>query len=381
MRCRFLFLREWIVGWGVVCSSLVFSPFPLAASPVGAGLPPDRVDAVTASVSLYPDPLLAKLLIAATYPLEVDEAGRWLRKHNSVTGAALDRAIARQNWDDSIKDLTRVPAVLSMMDDRLEWTQNLGDAFLAQPNDVFASVQRLRAMALKARTLRSTSQEMVREEHGQIVIRPAVAQVVDVPFYDPQVAYGKWPHAIYPPMWWTAPRGYVYGSGVGFMTGIGIPAAFWKDMVDWDARRVLVKNAVGLTDYNRVAGMPWIHDPDHRRFVSYSTPELRHHYGRDFPPDRRATANLRGYDIKQEPFAPGRMVQTRAGTMPVRKISEEMKSKPRPSIFQNIGQGASERLFSRRGNASIFAARHDNSHFEIGELAAASIKADTVAAR
>jgi hypothetical protein len=252
----------------VAGSALLSSPPPLVASLQNTGLPPDRVDALVASIALYPDGFLAKLLIAATYPLEVDEAERWLQQHKGLTGAALDHAIAGQSWDDSIKDLARVPAILSMMDDRLEWTQHLGDTFLAQRSDVLASIQRLRAMALKVRILHSTAQQKVTGGQNRIVIEPAVSQVLDVPFYDPRVAYGQWPHPIYPPMWWTPPRGYVYGSGIGFMTGVGIPAAFWKHGLDWDTGRLFVNNAVGTSDYNRVAGTTWVHDPRHRKKCS-----------------------------------------------------------------------------------------------------------------
>lgn len=379
MRCRCL--REWIVIWGLVGCSLAISPLALAASPESAVLPTDRVDALVASIALYPDPLLAKLLIAATYPLEVDEAERWLRKHNSMTGVVLDRAIASQRWDESVKDLARVPAVLSMMDVRLEWTQNLGDALLAQPGDVFASVQRLRGMALKARTLHATSQQNVTVESKRIVVQPAVPQVIEVPLYDPRVAYGEWPHPMYPPMWWTAPRGYTYGSGIGFMSGIGIPAAFWKDTVDWGAGKLLVRNSVGFSDYNRVTGTPWTHDPAHRRFVSYSTPQLRFRYNRDFTSGEKARQSLLGYDSKNVPLVPERSLRTSGPTLQIHESSNDTKAKPRPSVFENIGQGARERLFSSRGNASIFAARHDNSHFAIGELTAAAVEPDTVAAR
>lgn len=378
MRCRHL--REWIVVSALAVSSLASSSLPPATASESAGLPPDRVDSLLSSIALYPDPLLAKLLIAATYPLEVDEAELWLRQHASVTGAALDRAVASQSWDDSIKDLARLPAVLSVLDDRLEWTQMLGDTFLAQPDDVFASVQRLRAMARKAHTLHSTLQQKVTVERKVIRIEPAVAEAIDVPFYDPRVAYGTWPYPMYPPMWWTAPRGYIHGSGLGFMTGIGVPAAFWKDTVDWDDRKLLVNNAVGPGDHNRGTGTFWTHDPDHRRFVSYSTPQLRRRYGRGFPSGIETRGSLRGYDPGYE-LAVKRTVSARGRFVPLRQASNDTRLNAWPSLFDDIDQGGRERAFSKRGNASLAAARHDNPHFAIGEIAAGAAETGTIAAR
>lgn len=379
MRCRRLCER--MVTWAFVGSSLVFSLVPPAASSESAASPPDRMDALVASIALYPDPLLAKVLIAATYPLEVDEAEHWLREHKRMTGAALDRAIAARVWDDSIKDLARIPGVLSMMDDRLRWAQNLGDAFLAQPGDVFASVQRLRAIALEARTLHSTSQQNVTGERTRIVIKPAAVQVVDIPFYDPRVAYGAWPHPMYPPMWWTAPKGYSYGSGIGFMTGISVPTHFWRNTVDWDTGTLLVGNAVGPGDYNGGRRTPWFHNPEHRRFVSYSTAGLRRRYGRGFPSGKETSESFRGYDLKQQPLANERTPRTRAAARRSHEGSSDTTAKPRLSAFEDIDQGVRERLFSRRGNTSILDARRDNSHFAVGESAAAAPDADTVAAR
>ena len=102
---------------------------------------PDNI----APVALYPDQLLAKVMIASTYPLEIVEAARWVKQNGSLKGGALDKALAKQSWDDSVKALARVPSVITMMNDRIDWTQKLGDAFLAQQQDVMASVQRLRA--------------------------------------------------------------------------------------------------------------------------------------------------------------------------------------------------------------------------------------------
>jgi hypothetical protein len=270
-----------------------------------------------------------------------------------------------------------------MMDDRLEWTQNLGDTFLAQRSDVLVSIQRLRAMALKARILHSTAQQKVTGERNRIVIEPVVPQVLSVPFYDPRVAYGQWPHPIYPPMWWNPPRGYLYGSGVGFMTGVGIPAAFWRHGLDWDTGRLFVDNTVGFGDYNRVAGTAWVHDPQHRHFVSYSTPELRVRYGRDFASGRETKWSFRGYDVMDPRPAAQRVGRTHGRTVRMREPSNDAKAARRLNVFEDMDQGARERLFSRRGNESILAARRYNTHLATGdnEIAAAAAETDTVAAR
>jgi hypothetical protein len=318
------------------------------------------VDALLASVALYPDQLLAKVLTAATYPLEVDEAAHWLQRNKSLTGGAFERAIAAQRWDDSVTDLMRVPGVLSMMADRLEWTQDLGDALLAQQNDVLAAIQRLRAMARNAQTLHSTAQQKVFDRRNTIVIEPAVPQVVNVPYYDPRVAYGKWPHAAYPPLSWTSPRGYAYGPGIGFMAGVAVSAGFWRNGFDWKSKTLYVDNSVTFGNFDRARGTSWSHDPEHRRYVTYSTYELRTRYHRSFTPGEDAKWAFRGYDLN-ETSPPARSTAVAHGrNTGNRQASHDETPGRHIFVFEGLGDGALVRLFSTRGNASMLAAARDN---------------------
>ena len=126
------------------------SPLPALGQARGrrqpAGSPPapkpGELEALVAPIALYPDQLLAKVLIASTYPLEIVEAARWRQQNKGLTGSALDSALASQTWDDSVKDLTRVPDVLEMMDKQISWTQKLGDAFLTNQAEMLKAVQR-----------------------------------------------------------------------------------------------------------------------------------------------------------------------------------------------------------------------------------------------
>jgi hypothetical protein len=123
-----------------------------------------QIAQVVAPIALYPDPLLTQVLMASTYPLEVVEAARWSRDNPTVKGQALETAMQAQSWDPSVKALTAVPQTLEMMSDKLAWMEELGDAFLAQQQDVLNAVQTLRAEAQAAGNLKSTPQQVVTTE-------------------------------------------------------------------------------------------------------------------------------------------------------------------------------------------------------------------------
>ena len=144
---------------------------------------------MVAPVALYPDPLLMQILIASTYPLEVVEADRWRRQHADLKGDALDKALEERDWDPSVEGLTEFPDLLKRMSENLDWTKDVGDAFLAQKDQVFEAVQRMRRRAQEAGTLQTTKEQTIVKEKETIVIQPADPQVVYVPTYPP-TAYG-----------------------------------------------------------------------------------------------------------------------------------------------------------------------------------------------
>ncbi len=185
----------------------------------------EQLDQILAPIALYPDSLLAQIFIASTYPLEVVVADRWANQNKNLKGDELNTALGKQPWDASVKALVPFPDVLSMMSQKLDWTQMVGDAFLAQQADVMDTVQKLRKRASGAGNLKSTEQQKVIVEQEIIRIEPANPSMVYVPVYDPLWVYGPWwwpyypPYAVYPyPSVWQSPPG---SSGSGPVSSWG----------------------------------------------------------------------------------------------------------------------------------------------------------------
>lgn len=174
-------------------------PPPVAAQTAAVTFKPEEIEQLVAPIALYPDSLVSQILMASTYPLEVVEADRWAKQNKNQKGDAFAAALEKQTWDPSVKSLTNFPQVLSMMSEKLELTQKLGDVFLAQQKDVLDAVQRLRAKAEQSGNLKTTTEQKVIVEEKIIKIEPANPQVVYVPTYNPTVVYGAWPYPAYPP--------------------------------------------------------------------------------------------------------------------------------------------------------------------------------------
>ena len=169
-----------------------------------------------APIALFPDPLLSEVLIASTDPLEVVQADRWLTAHKDLQGDKLKAAAEKEDWDKSVKSLIATPDVLRMMSSKLDWTEKLGDAVLAQEPDVMDAIQRLRTKADANNKLTSTKEQTVTKKQDQgkdiIVIEPTDPNTIYVPYYDPAVVYGAWSYPEYPPYYFPAP-GYI-GAGL-----------------------------------------------------------------------------------------------------------------------------------------------------------------------
>jgi hypothetical protein len=248
-------------------AGLAQEPAPPPASPIYT---PVQLDQMLAPIALYPDELLGQILTAATYPLEIVQADRWLQVPGNAAlgGDALAQSLAQVSWDPSVKALVAFPQILAMLDNNLDWTEQLGDAFLAQQPDVMDSVQRLRARAQAAGTLVPSPQQIVTGGDQGIGIAPANPGQVYVPVYDPQVAYGYWPYPDYPPYYCYFP-GYAFGTYIGFV--IFAPYWGWHHW-DWPHHHLDIDAGAGYPRTGKhlpERPIPWRHDPEHRAGVPY----------------------------------------------------------------------------------------------------------------
>ena len=174
---------------------------------------PAELDQMLAPIALYDDALLSQVLMAASYPLEIVEAARWSQANPNLKGDAAVTAVADKTWDVSVKSLVAFPSILKQLNEHLDWTQKLGDAMIGQQADVAASIQRLRAKAAAAGTLKTGKEQTVTTQtQGSetiIAVQPTDPQVVYVPTYDPNTAYGQWSDPSYPPTYY--PPAYPHG--------------------------------------------------------------------------------------------------------------------------------------------------------------------------
>lgn len=313
-----------------------------------------------APIALYPDSLIAQILMASTYPIEIVEAERWLRGYKNLQGVELDEALKEKSWDPSVKSLCHFPDVLLSLSDKLDQTRKLGDAFLGQEDDVMAMIQELRQRAEEQGNLRNTREQNVIVEQDIIRIEPANPEVVYVPVYDPLYVYGPWWYPSYPPFYWYYPFGISLSGGfIGFGPSVhlGFGIFSWT-FFDWNHRRIHIDvNKVHRFDrhqFRRYSDQPyWRHDPGHRRGVAYRDTRTSDHFvGRParFSP---ATPETRGFSGRQfDQRTPRRTFDRRDGIINPggRGVRDRIQSSPgRDTPFRGIGQGSFERRAGERG--------------------------------
>ena len=266
------------------------APQPGPATPAANPLNQGQLEQIVAPIALYPDPLLSQVLMASTYPLEVVEAERWTRDpaHGSLKGDALTQALKDENWDPSVKALAPFPRLLALMAQKLDWTQSLGNAFLAQQADVMNAVQSLRHDAMAAGTLKATPQcHCVIQTSGDIIsILPSDSALVCIPIYNPKVAYGAWPEPEYPPYFFPVPAGFAFDPGIaiGFWPVVELAdfGPFWGwGSIDWGGHDISVDRSryEAVDPHPAFAGGTWAHDPAHRGGVAYSDPAVTARFG------------------------------------------------------------------------------------------------------
>lgn len=282
---------------GVICTlAWVLATLP---SPVAArddDYSPADLDQMLAPIALYPDSVLSHILIASTYPLEVVQAARWSRQHPDLKGEQAVDAVEDKSWDPSVKALVAFPEILARMDEDLEWTEELGDAFLAQEGELMDRVQHLRQRAYDAGNLNALEHTRVIREREVIYIEPALRHIIYLPYYDPWVVYGSWWWPAYPPHHWTYWAGRpvrYYGSGFHWGIGFHVAPVFYFSGFHWHNRHVVVipahrhRHSSWSGSSHELArhsdARRWQHDVRHRRGVEYRSARLSRYYGRSAP--------------------------------------------------------------------------------------------------
>jgi len=336
------------------------------------------LDELLAPIALYPDALLAQVLMASTYPLEIVYAGRWLKAHPNLKGKELEEALKNETWDPAVKSLTTVPQVLTMMNEKLDWTTKLGDAVLAQQEDVMKTAQGLRKKAAEAGNLKSSPEQTVKtevqSEKTVYIIESAKPETIYVPTYDPAVVYGPWWYP-YPPPYYYYPPGYPgYYPGAGlfwFSAGIIVGGAIWGGCgwgnneinIDIDRQNNFDRNTSrGDRNQSRPKDNKFSHNADHRKGASYRDKATAQKYNRGGDAQRAQAreqfrgradsgrAQLSGMDrgqLQSQISAADRGARDRAGGGSSQR--GDLGSRGSGDFGSRGGASASQRDFSSRG--------------------------------
>ena len=347
----------------------------------------EELSQMIAAIALYPDSLIAQILMASTYPLEVVEAERWLRQNKNLKSYALNDALQEKTWDPSVKSLCHFPNVLIAMSNKLDQTRKLGDAFLKQEGEVMATIQELRRKAGEQGNLKTTKEQQVIVEREVIRIEPADPEFVYVPVYDPFYVYGPWWYPAYPPYYWYYPPGFVTSGFISFgprvFIGIGLLSWVW---FDWPIHRIHI-DILKTSRFHRfdrrwdIDRPYWRHNPSHRKGVAYRDRTTSQRFGSR--PSRVSPANpeTRGYpdrgierrdrrpsqgpierqeravvpEVRKKPERSRSPVERQDGTGIRRGRTEQERIHTAPrgdNPFTGIGNGNFERKAHERGGIS-----------------------------
>jgi hypothetical protein len=387
MRTSTIIMRG--LAW-IIIAMLVIPPGILAqdsGQPEQDRFRKEELAQMVAAIALYPDSLIAQILIASTYPLEVVEAERWLRKNENLKSYALDDALQEKTWDPSVKSLCHFPNILIAMSNKLDQTRKLGDAFLRQEGEVMATIQELRRKAEEQGNLKATKEQKVIVEREVIRIVPADPEFVYVPVYDPFYVYGPWWYPAYPPYYWYYPPGFVTGGFISFgpsvFIGIGLFSWIW---FDWHIHRIHI-DILKTSRFHRfdrrwdIDRPYWRHNPAHRKGVAYrdritsrrfgsrplrvlpAKPETRGYPDRGIerryrqpsqrPIERRERAVVP--EVRKKPEISRSPVERKEGTGIRRERTKRERIRTAPSRdnpFSGIGNGNFERKARERGRIS-----------------------------
>jgi len=367
-------------------------------------IPDDQLDSLVAPIALYPDPLLAQVLAASTYPLEIIQLQQWLEKNKNLRDEALVDAVAKQPWDPSVQAMAALPDVVKRLADDIQWTTDLGNAFLAQQSDVMDAVQRMRSKAKETGNLKSNEQMKVEtkvvENKSVIIVEQASPEVVYVPSYNPTVVYGA-PVYPYPPIYYP-PAGY-YAAGMALSFGVGVAmGAAWSGGWGWGSswggnnditinnnnnfnRNANVNggnrtNTIGSG--NRGGNSNWRHNPQHRGGAPYSNRATATKYGGTARGDSMANRQANARQRQQQSGVSNRGTSSlransggdRAGNRPTAGTGDRSANRggggdrignrsvsPSSSrggaLGGSAGSGGSARMSSSRGASSMGGSR------------------------
>jgi len=255
-----------------------------------------------APIALYPDSLLTHILISSTYPIEIVEAHRWLKKNDTLNSVEIAQSIENFGWDASVKALVPFEQILSRLSEDLSWTQQLGDAFLQDESKVLESIQILREQADLAGNLDKMNNMEVSYEENNIIIEPLEKEVVYVPYYDTRMVYGSWFWSAYPPVYWT-PHHRIYVNHYNpfyWHSGIHISFNYFFSTFHWHKRHVVVVSPYKTHHYRprRLIASGgyakrWSHKPAHRRGVAYSNTHTGKKYHSNRVKTHKVTKHLK----------------------------------------------------------------------------------------
>jgi hypothetical protein len=326
---------------------------------------PEELEQILAPIALYPDALLAQVLTAATYPLEVVAADRFVNENEGLKNEALLRAAKDKDWEPSVKAMLEFPNVLAMMDEQLEWTKKLGDAFLSQQSDCMDAIQRLRQKAYVQGNLVTTEKQVIRVEPQTqiIIIEPASPEIVYVPVYNTAIIYGQWRYPGYPPYYFYSTR----YSNISFFAGVFV-GAFWGAWETWDCNWYSRDVHINVDRYNHFtrasyaennrywfykAGQnyqPWRYDARHRTSAG----------SRDYFPVQR-------FSKQQSPSVTknSRNNQSSKKKQPAQVLKENVvnqvnkKSTPLSNLTGDLRDGRKDRIIARPASNDLSRSKND----------------------
>jgi len=327
----------------------------------------DQLDSLVAPIALYPDPLLAQTLVACTYPLEIVQLQQWLGQNKKLKGKELTAAVEKQSWDPSIQAMAAFPDLVKQLSENIKWTDELGNAFLAQQSEVMEAVQRMRAKAVEKGALKSSEQQKVEtkvvENKTVVVVQPASTEVVYVPSYSPAVVWGA-PYYPYPVMAYPAypAGGMLLGFGVGVAMGAAWGGGGWGWNTGWGGNNDINinRNNTFVNNSNRAgnryggANGSWQHNPQHRGGAPYANRSTANRYG----------GAARGDAMSQRQTA-ARQSQRQAGASQFRSGSSGANAGGQ-GLNRGAGGGGGERIGNRQVSSGGGSGSRSSSAFSGG---------------